>query len=421
MAARRRDGILTGAALAQAAILAGLTACAIPMAPPGGPVDRTPPTLASAWPESGATEIGEAREISLLFSEKMTPVAAESFVRLYPPREFAKTRWKGRREARIELEEPLPADTVFVLEVTGALKDAHGVAAKGSRRWPFATGDRLPDGALSGLLVLEGKPLVGGVVELFPVPPDTLEFFQQPVLRRTVTDSLGAFTLPWLPVPGGPWLLRAFADGNGDLHPGEQEAQRLLPRGLLDRRAGGDSLAAPTLSERIARQREPAQVALDSTHRRRTLGLTELFPPGRPGVLLGRLDSLLAWNGPVRAWPMTISEEDTGWTPAPQERVPRNLQDVPRDSLAAIREAGPGLVRLVLFVDADGDSLLSALPAAAGRDTAPWFLEPFVVLDSLEVDPGLESAFPPPLFPVTLSPWSPPEHAGGEEGRPAAR
>ena len=135
MPGRRQSRLRTGAALAPVLALACLTACAIPMAPSGGPIDKIPPELAAAHPESGSVGVEPVDRLVFLFSEKMAPDPAERFLHLYPEVEIRKTSWKGRREAHVILEEPLPADTVFVLEITSDLKDAHGVAAQKSYRY----------------------------------------------------------------------------------------------------------------------------------------------------------------------------------------------------------------------------------------------------------------------------------------------
>ncbi len=41
------------------------------------------------------------------------------------------------------------------------------------------------------------------------------------------------------------------------------------------------------------------------------------------------------------------------------------------------------------------------------KGDVPNFLEPHVMVDSLQVEPGLESTFPSPSFPATLTPWQP--------------
>jgi len=373
-----RAGTLIG--LAAAFGLALTLACATVQPPSGGPVDETPPVLAAAWPESGSVGLDQVQEIRLRFSEKVDPVPASRFLFLYPPLETESTKWKRRQEVRVILAEPLPPDTTVVVEIPAGLRDVHRVPSERSFRFPIATAGELPDGELNGQLLHREEPLSQGVVELYDVPPDTLEFFEQDILRRAETDSLGRFRLAWLPVPGGPWVIRAFADVNGDHRPGENEAKRL----------------------------RPGEFSLVDSVRLQDVGLTILFDPGTPGRLLGGLASLLSWSGRVLGWPMAITEEDTGWVVAPQEIAAAGQLVVQPGAEVVFAAVPPGLVRLIFFVDADGDSLLSALPAgAAAADSMAWFLEPVALIDSLTVEPGLDSSFPPPRFPATLSAWRP--------------
>ncbi|MFH1843950.1 MAG: Ig-like domain-containing protein [bacterium] len=352
-------------------------ACASMQAPSGGPPDKTPPTLVDIEPDSASVGLVDCSEIRLFFSEKMNPVAAEGFLTFFPEVVFAGTKWHGRREARIRFEEPLPADTVFVVEIADGLADMHRVASRQRYRFPLATAMQFPPGEVVGHLLYNGEPLTNGVVELYAVPPDSLEYFQQRLLRRTETDSLGEFRFPWLPLPGGPYLVRAFVDGNGDLRPAETEAQRLLP----------------------------GEAKLDSValvH----LGVTTLYDPNTPGRFTTTMDSVQHWPGVLLAWPMSIAEDDTGWVPVPSTAPPPGLLPAPPDSVVTWPEAGPGLVRFVFFVDADGDSLLSALPALPDdADSVAWYLEPFAVVDSLFVEPGLDATFTAPAFGDSLVPW----------------
>ncbi len=365
--------------------------CATIEAPPGGPVDETPPTLVGVLPDSGTVGLPETQTIFLFFSEKMDPQSAERFLHLYPSLPVEKTMWHGRRDVEIVLAEPLPPDTVIVVEIPAGLKDAHRVPSRHSYRYPLATAAALPTGQLTGQLLYRDEPLLGGVVELYDVPPDTLEFFQQDMVRRAETDSLGYYSFPWLPVPGGPWMIRAFVDGNGDLRPGGNEATRLLPDDF----------------------------SLSDTARHRIISTTMLYDPSTPGRLTGLVDSLLTWPGTVLGYSMAISEEDTGWSAAPQEYPPPHKRVVPLGDSFTFSSVPPGLVRLIFFVDANGDSMLSALPAAATTDTVTWYLEPYAVVDSLTVEPGLEHPFPTPNFPVTLSPWRSPTEAETDSTRQA--
>jgi hypothetical protein len=390
-----------GPALAATALLG---ACAVVEAPQGGPQDITPPRLAAAWPESGSVAVGPVRTFRLTFSEKMTRQPAEGWLHFYPKQRIRRTSWSGAREATVELFEPLPADTVVVIEIAGGLQDAHKVKARESRRFAIATADSLPTGRVSGALVIGDSALTNGVVELFAVPPDSSEYFRQPLLRRTVTDEAGRWSFDWLPVPGGPWLVRAYADGDGNFRPGEREAQRLLP----------DTLSLDT--------GRPTALA----------GVVTLYAHGTPGRLVVTPFPQTAWAGLWGAWPLAVTEGDTGWAPAPQPRNARTPKATRLDPLArsVVDKVPAGDVRVVLFADVDGDSLLGTVEGAMLRSLAAavgWpdtlgadlYLEPWWVVGNLHVLPGLAADLPMPDRLPTFTAWTRPDSARAAEPAPA--
>ena len=371
---RNARHILSGAWLLSLALLA---ACANPLPPPGGPVDEVEPWLAVARPESASTGHGPIDELRFGFSEKMDRSDAYRWLTIYPKRTIRGTSWKGATEAVVTLEEPLPADTTVVIELAPGMKDKHGVPQPRGRTWVFATGDSIDDGVISGELVLEDEPLGGAVVEIIPALPDTVPLAQRPVLRRAVSDSAGSWRLRWLPASGEAWLLRAYDDRNKDRRAGDQEAQRLFPD-TLRLAAGQSQLAA---------------------------GLRVIYSPSTPGRLEGRLADRPDTTGPVLAFVAAIAEGDTGYVGAAQQPSDGPGLAIPDTGAFVLDPAGPGLVRAVFFVDMDGDSLLSAFGDPA--DTL-WNLEPWALVDSVEVEPGLPREIAAPVWPDTLTPWPAP-------------
>lgn len=388
--ARGRGNPARGRATATALLLClALGACAVVEAPPGGPQDMTAPRLASVSPDSGAVALGEVRSVRLVFTEKMTRQPAEGWLHFYPAQRIARTRWHGTLEAEVELFEPLPTDTVVVVEITNALQDAHKVKARESRRFPLATGAAIPGGRLTGALVLGDSAVTNGVVELFALPPDSLEYFQQPLLRRAITDRTGRWTFEWLPVPGGPWLVRAFSDADANLRPGDREAQRLLP---------------DTLSLTVERPEVQA-------------GALTIYAHGTPGRLRVPPFDPRGWAGRWYAWTMAVSENDTGWTPGPAvARGPKpGLLDPAAG--ATLEKIPSGAVRVVVFADVDGDSLFGGVPTALLRPAAaaaswpdslpaPAYLEPWWLIEDLVVPPGLSAQLIVPLTPPGLTAWT---------------
>ena len=387
-----RPGLL--AALILSLVLGA--ACAVVEPPPGGPVDVTPPELVVMEPDSGAIGVGELKTIRLRFSEKMDRVSAVTWLHFFPDQRIRQTKWHGATEAEVILENTLPPDTVIVLEVAAGMRDAHKVKSDKSRRFPISTGGEIPAGIIEGVLIMADSAVTNGVLELYEIPPDTLEYFQQPILRRTVTDRTGKYRFDWLPVPGGPWLVRAYSDPDNNLRPGERDAQRLVP----------DTL------------RLSAEVPAANS------GVTTLYAWNTPGrVLVGPFDPPLH-EGEIMVWTMAVTEEDTGWVPAPESGQAVTFSRLDPSTGGLITEVKPGLSRAVMFVDVDGDSTFSGVPdsllgvipdsvAAAVPDTVEtaWYLEPWFMFEGIVVEPGLDAEFVLPPVHYSLTPWTAPAPA----------
>lgn len=320
----------------------------------------------------------------------MNRISAVTWLHFFPDQRIAATKWHGATRADIRLEQPLPPDTVIVVEIAAGMRDAHKVPNRRGRRFPIATADSIPTGRISGVLVMADSAVTNGVVELYAVPPDTLEYFEQGILRRTVTDRTGAFRFDWLPVPGGPWLLRAYSDKNGDLRPGDKEAQRLLP---------------DTLS-------------LDQAHRAVAAGVATLYPPDTPGrFVIGPFTRAIC-PGPMMAWSQPITEADSGWVPAPVAQG--NFAFLQPDTVSVVAGAKPGINRLIVFADVDRDSTFSGVPdslfglpslQALGvnpNSVAGHYLEPWLLVEDLEIKPGLDTPIGLSETAFTLTPWEPP-------------
>ncbi|MFO7609799.1 MAG: hypothetical protein R6X35_11505 [Candidatus Krumholzibacteriia bacterium] len=361
-------------------------------------MDRIPPRLLAATPDSGSVGLGEVRTLRFLFSEKMDRQPATAWLYFFPDQRIRRTRWHGAVEAEVELERPLPPDTTVVVELAARLSDAHKVKSRGDRRFPVATGDSIPGGGIAGVLVMGDSAVTRGVVELYALPPDSVELQDMPLLRRTSTGADGAYLFSWLPVPGGPWRLRAFVDADGDLRPGEREARRVLP----------DTLATSA----------DAPLA--------TAGVLTLYPPDTPGRLLVPPFDLLGAAAPVVAFTRPVAEADTGWAPGPVARREAAFTVLVPRTGGAVDKVPPGENRLVLFVDVDPDTALGVVPAAAVRalgqdlpwrtsdpagDTTGFYLEPLVVLAAPPVEPGLDTWFTLPDSLPLLVPWPAPPAA----------
>ena len=358
--------------------------------PPGGPVDSTPPHLVSINPDSGSTNLGEISVLRFTFSEKMDRANAFSWLYFFPDQRIRKTKWHSAIEAEIFLESPLPADTLIVVEIAGGMRDAHKVKNNRSRRFPLATTDTIASGVLAGVLLYEEGPLNNGVVELYSLQPDSVEYYRRPIIRRTVTDDQGVYRFDWLPVPSGPFLVRAFKDDDNNLRPGEKDPQRLLPDTLLVDAITGTS----------------------------TAGVLTLYPTNTPGTMFADAFEAPSYDGTVMAWAMSITDADTGYYPSPVAPGQEIFGYLYPDSGGVIEDVPPGNNRIIAFVDMDRDSSFSAIPDTllfeAGTtlaDSVLWYLEPWVVLEDVALEPGLSAHFLLPAWTDSLTAWTAPPPA----------
>ncbi len=365
-----------------------VVSCAVVEPPPGGPVDYTPPHLVSAYPDSGTTSLGEVSVLRFTFSEKMDRANAFSWLYFFPDQRIRKTKWHGAMEAEIFLENPLPADTLIIVEIAGAMRDAHKVKNRQSHRFPLATTDTIASGTLAGVLLFEDGPLDNGVVELYSLQPDSVAYYRRPIIRRTVTDAQGVYRFNWLPIPSGPFLVRAFKDDDSNLRPGENDPQRLL---------------ADTLT-------------VDQITGVASAGVMTLYPVNTPGTLFADPFEAPLHSGSVMAWAMAISDADTGYFPEPVRAGQEQFSFLYPDSGGVINEVAPGNNRVIAFVDMDRDSSFSAIPdtilssnSISQADSVLWYLEPWIVLEDISLEPGLSTDFKLPAWTDSLTAWTKPE------------
>jgi hypothetical protein len=151
--------------------------------------------------------------------------------------------------------------------------------------------------------------------------------------------------------------------------------------------------------------------------------VTTLYAWNTPGrILVGPFDTP-EHGEQVMAWTLTMAEEDTGWVPAPEDGSKLPIFRLDPEGGGVIGEVKPGRARVIFFVDVDGDSTfsgvldtLSAFVPDSLRTTAPdsvdvqeWFLEPWLMVEGVVVEPGMDTDFEIPAIAYSITPWTPPE------------
>ncbi len=350
--------------------------CATMEQPTGGPADTVPPELVDFYPDSAAVNVPVDTQLAFLFSEKVKPVDPERMFEFYPELDIKSGGWSKRQQIKINLETALPPDTTIVVTLAKGYMDVHGFAADKTVVFPFSTGASIDSCSISGKLTMNNGPVISGLLELYSIPPDSIEYFQQDPLRRASTDSLGFYHFQWLPTDGGPYLIRAFSDNNADRRPGDNEATRLLPGEITQTAQFVDN------------------------------GETVIFAPSTPGTLSTIVDVPLPEDLVVFSWTENVGEDDDPWTPD-DVTFSSIAQSVALNDTLVFDEAGPGNVRVFFFADVNSDTLFSILPDSVSTDSVQYYFEPHLVIENVFIEPGLPETFNMTAWPDTLVPAIP--------------
>lgn len=188
-----------------------LLGCAKSIAPPGGPIDRTPPKIVGSVPPSGTTNLPLDARVVIQFSEAIEPRNPEQSVFISPQTDPApKLSVKGDR---LEIGFPggLKPDKTYIVTMGADLKDAHAVGLAQSVSLAFATGAIIDSGSIAGRVYDQGKPKAGVSLALFENAPDEsapIDSLIPDYLTQSGTD--GAFAFRYLPLR--PYVLIAFDD-----------------------------------------------------------------------------------------------------------------------------------------------------------------------------------------------------------------
>ena len=225
--------------------VAGLAACATPVAPSGGPPDTDPPVLVSSLPAQGATRV-TAQEVVLTFSERLDAATAARAVRVTPEPE-APPRISVRGSDLVISLPGLRDSTTVVVTVGTELTDARRVALRAPITVAFATGDRIDRGRIEGTVRTPATGAAAPGLSVFAYAladttalPDVAS--AAPDYRAEATAD-GAFRLDFL--RPGPYFVVAVADRNRNGRVDAAERAAVPPRrAVLATEARPDSAQA---------------------------------------------------------------------------------------------------------------------------------------------------------------------------------
>lgn len=327
-------------------------ACAVPEPPPGGPVDEKAPSVVGTSPENGTTGVAPDAQIALMFDEPMTQTRVERYVTLYPRIVVGKTRWK-KEAFFLTPDEPLHADTTYVVELGRGLADAHGVKTADVYQFGFATSAVIDSGVIAGHVLFRRQPSKAAIVRLFVLPKDT-SFAPEATFpdRQANVDGEGAFRLAYLPTDDKTFMLWSFqdTDGNGSF--------------TVDRDVVAEKPDTVKLS--------PTSPALDDVN-------VVIVDPTEPAEVVGQIVSSMGFDSV--AVMVTMDEvEDT----LPPTYVTRAA---PPDGNFRFGTVLKGRYTLHTFIDFGPDSLCGSYPC--GEDSTDVCFEPCATYpDTIRVNPG---------------------------------
>ncbi len=138
--------------------LLALFSCAKVGVPPGGPEDKTGPSIVQCYPANNAVIVPRKLVARLVFSEPVNRSSVEAALFLSPdPRQRLMYRWRGQSLELIYLDSLLENRT-YVISVGSQAKDLRGNPVGESITIAFSTGIAIDRGAISGWLADAESP-----------------------------------------------------------------------------------------------------------------------------------------------------------------------------------------------------------------------------------------------------------------------
>lgn len=190
-------------------------ACANIQPPPGGPIDKTPPTLVSTYPDSMTVQSDFRGNVEFRFNEVVSEGSSpnlglgtgdlERLIILSPTDKTPDVGWH-RRRITVRPAEGWKPNRVYRVELLPGVADVRQNKSKIDAVVTFTTGAPVPRDSIRGRVFdwKAGAPAVLALVEAV-LEPDSLPY-------RALTDSTGRFAFG--PLPHGEYLVFGVVDAN---------------------------------------------------------------------------------------------------------------------------------------------------------------------------------------------------------------
>ena len=176
-------------------VVAGLVSCATPIAPTGGPSDKTGPEVEYTIPETGTTNFN-GRSFTFQFDEFVSRSTVANAITIEPDVGIDyEVDWR-RKQMTIEFEDDLPDSTTVIITLGTDLSDTRGNKLGSPIRLAISTGDEIDKGEISGRIRIasDGSGAGNQKVLLYRQPFD----FTQKASYEAQTDTGGVFEFSYL-------------------------------------------------------------------------------------------------------------------------------------------------------------------------------------------------------------------------------
>lgn len=273
-------------------------ACAHQVAPTGGPLDESPPQVASTSPALFATDVSPDSPLEIVFSERVNRDRAEDALVVRPHVDWAGTHWRGDTLVFVP-RGGWAEGTTYVALIRTTVVDRRRNALAEPALVVFATGPVVATGQVSGTIQRIGISAGLTTVLAFAEPvADTANVDVEQAISVTEPDAQGRFILPGLELGHG-YEVGAYFDVGGDraFDPERDLYCRVLHSVVPDSGGGPSELTVV-----LVFPDEPGRiegVVVDSTCQELASHRARRF--ARMDSTFAARDSLLALRGTLRA------------------------------------------------------------------------------------------------------------------------
>lgn len=235
-------------------LVGGVSGCANPVPPSGGPQDTTPPSVIQTDPGRDAINVSTDTEaLRIEFSEYVERSSLPQALSVTPRFERQPTfDWSGR-SVEIVFPEPLRDSTTYIFTIDTNLSDVRGVSLDQPLTIAFSTGPRINRGQIRGRVVGGRRGQPQGRVDVYAYAvPDAASGPPQPLpdapSYRTQTGEEGTFTFEYLREQ--PYYVVALRDNNRNRQPDVLESYAVPPRPSVWADSGATAVPVPWLLTR---------------------------------------------------------------------------------------------------------------------------------------------------------------------------